>query len=494
MKKEITETTISFQRSIKSHSIPPLLILISVLPGSFLSHFSAGLVNVALPDLSIVFQVSLSFSQWVVTGYLLAVMLFLPIMGKVADMIGKKKIHYAGYVVFGVGVILSAVSPTLYFLLVARVLQGIGAAMLQAVNMAIITENYPKEKRGKALGLIGASVGVGGLLGPPAGGILIHWFSWDVLFWIQIPLVLLAFVLSIYFVPNDVGTKKNSFDVVGAFLFGVGIISIVYVLNQIGEGITDSTYLLIGAIGIISLILFSFWVKKFPEPFINMTMFSHPFIRTGLIIIVFSFMATFSTMVVIPFYLRGVLELSSTLTGVLLMSYPLLLALIGPISGALSDKIGSFKVVIIGMVLMIFSLIGLGTLSTTSSLFTVSVFLCLLGVSMGILTSPNYNLVMSHLPLSETGSMGGNIALFRNLGMTLGTALGVTFMNFFANGSITKWMTSTNKENTDLVMIGFHSLFLLLACFISLMMARLIWIAYKYQEASIASEEMEGVK
>lgn len=113
---------------------------------------------------------------------------------------------------------------------------------------------------------------------------------------------------------------------------------------------------------------------------------------------------------------------------------------------------------------------------------------------MGILTSPNYNLVMSHLPLSETGSMGGNIALFRNLGMTLGTALGVTFMNFFANGSITKWMTSMNKENIDLVMIGFHSLFLLLACFISLMMTRLIWIAYKYQEASIASEEMEGIK
>ncbi|MEM5597976.1 MFS transporter [Niallia circulans] len=152
--------------------IPVHTFLLSVCTGAFLSHFSAGFVNIALTDISIDFSAKLSVTQWIVNGYLLAIMLFLPLMGKLADQFGKKRIHNLGYLIFAVGACGSALSFNIPMLIIARVIQGGGAAMLQAVNMAIVTDVYPEKHRGKALGIISTSVGIGALLGPSVGGFL----------------------------------------------------------------------------------------------------------------------------------------------------------------------------------------------------------------------------------------------------------------------------------------------------------------------------------
>ncbi|RKQ33534.1 MFS transporter [Oceanobacillus halophilus] len=464
--------------------IAPVFILLSVLPGTFLSHFSAGLVNIALPNLSIYFEASVGAVQWIVTGYLLMVMLFLPIMGNLADKLGKKHIHNLGYLIFGCGIVLSALSTSLGFLIASRLLQGIGAAMLQATNMAIITENYSEEKRGRALGIISTAVGVGAMLGPSAGGLIINWFSWQMLFYIQVPIIIVSVLMAIKFIPNDKKEKQtSSLDYVGAALFGITVPSIIFVLNQIGEGQMNNTLLYIGVIGVVSFILFMVWTKKRENPFINRKLFSPPMVKAGSVIIVVSYMATFAAMVVVPFYLQGILGVSPSVSGFLLMSYPLLLAIFGPISGMLSDRLGSYLVVMVGLMFMLGALICLSLLSASSSLATVAIFLCFLGIAMGVLTSPNYNLIIDYVSIRYLGIITSTIALLRNFGMAIGTAIGVTFMNGFVDGSMTEWMMTGKEREISHVMTGFKSFFAFMALLTALTSLYLVIKEYRLQKA-----------
>ncbi|WP_156290069.1 MFS transporter [Oceanobacillus salinisoli] len=480
--------TFHSNQSIEGTSAVPVLILLSVLPGTFLSHFSAGLVNIALPNLSLYFEASVGAVQWIVTGYLLMVMLFLPIMGNLSDKYGKKRIHNLGYLIFGAGIIFSALSFSLWILIASRLLQGIGAAMLQATNMAIITENYPEEKRGKALGIISTAVGVGAMLGPSAGGLIINYFSWHMLFWIQVPMIVVSVVMAMKFIPSD--KKENpasSMDYVGAALFGITVPSVIFVLNEIGEGQLNSNLMIIAVIAVLCFILFIRWTKKKEDPFINMNIFSPPMVKAGSFIIVVSYMATFATMVVVPFYLQGILGVSPSVSGFLLMTYPLLLAVFGPISGTLSDKFGSYLVVLVGLLFMVGSLICLSLLTEGSSLTSVAVYLCFLGISMGVLTSPNYNLIMGYVSIRYLGIITSTIALLRNLGMAIGTAVGVTFMNGFVDGSMTEWMMTGEEREIDHVMTGFTSFFWFMAVLTVIM---ILYLVFKNKQLQKTEKEV----
>ncbi|KAB8126986.1 MFS transporter [Gracilibacillus oryzae] len=444
----------------KEKTIAPVFILFAVCPGAFLSHFSAGLVNIALPQMSLFFQTSLSITQWVVTAYLLAVMISLPLMGKLADLFGMKEIHNIGYIVFGIGALLSAASHSLIFLIAARIIQGVGAAMLQSTNMAIIAANYPGENRGRAMGIVGTAVGLGALLGPSIGGFLINIFSWEILFWLQVPIVMIVSIFSFRFIPqNNSGRKHTPFDYTGAAMFAFGITAVIYVLNVIGDNGFTFYLIPVSFAGVLSIWLFVRRSYRLEYPFIQLSLFKPPLIKIGGMTIIVSYMITFSTMVVIPFYLVGVLETTTSFAGILLMAYPLLMAITGPISGNLADVFGSKKVVIIGLVVMLFSLAGLGLITPGTNTWKIAALLCLLGLAMGVLTSPNYTLMIGQVSKELLGTISSAIALLRNLGMALGTAFGVTFMNLWVEGSITEWMSNGNHENLDQVMLGFQSFF-----------------------------------
>lgn len=439
-----------------------VLLLISVCTGAFLSHFSAGFVNIALADISIDFASSLATSQWIVNGYLLSIMLFLPLMGKLSDQYGKKKVHNTGYIIFAIGACASALSTSMAFLLFARVLQGIGAAMLQAVNMAIITNVYPEKHRGKALGILSTSVGLGALLGPSVGGFLLDAFTWHFLFWTVVPISIVAFFSAQKYIPTDQFNKRSSFDYVGSSLFGVSIVSFVFVLTSIGEGTIYGYLWIFFLLACLSFSSFIFWSRRTKTPFIHPDIFASPMVRAGGLVLIFSYCTTFASMVILPFYLRGVLGFSPDHSGLLLMCYPLWLAIFGPISGSLSDKIGSFKVICIGLGLLCITMLGLSFLSADTSLPLLIVLFSLLGFSMGILTSPNYSVMMFYVPIQLLGMMSSTIALLRNLGMVIGTALSITFMNYWLEGSIEEWMQDTYPSSFHNVMTGFHYLFLFL--------------------------------
>jgi len=440
-----------------------ILLLLSVCIGAFLSHFSAGFVNIALSDIAIDFSASLSMTQWIVNGYLLSIMVFLPLMGKFADQFGKKKIHNIGYLIFAVGACASAISPSIPVLIAARIVQGSGAAMLQAVNMAIVTDAYPKEHRGKALGIISTSVGMGALLGPSVGGFLIEFSSWHLLFWTIVPISVAAFILAQKYIPQDKNFKHSTFDTLGSILFGIAVVTFVFGLNEIGEGEFRTYLLLVLFISISCFIGFFLHSKKVEKPFIEPSIFSSSMVKAGGFILMASYCATFASTVILPFYLRGVLGYSADQSGLLLMCYPLFLAILGPISGTLSDRFGGVRVVVIGVGMLCLTMLGMSFLTVNTSLVILLILFSLLGVSMGVLTSPNYSIMMFYVPIQFLGMMSSTIALLRNIGMVVGTALAITFMNVWLEGTISDWMQNPASMDMNEVILGFHYLFLLLS-------------------------------
>ncbi|WP_312097398.1 MFS transporter [Niallia sp.] len=461
-KNKMSYTEVGGETKAEDKKYQSILLLLSVCTGAFLSHFSAGFVNIALTDISIDFSAKLSVTQWIVNGYLLSIMLFLPLMGKLADQFGKKRVHNVGYLIFAAGACGSALSPSIPMLIIARVIQGSGAAMLQAVNMAIVTDAYSEKHRGKALGIISTSVGIGALLGPSVGGFFIDAYSWHMLFWAVVPISIGAYFLAQKFVPMDRSFQDSRFDYKGSVYFGVGIVSFVFVLNAIGEGVFKVYLLGIACVSVACFLFFFFHSRKEDHPFIQPSIFSSPIVKAGGLILMVSYCAAFASTVILPFYLRGVLGFSADQSGLLLMCYPLFLAVLGPISGSLSDRFGGEKVVAIGLGLLGITMLGLSFLSPGTSLPILISLLSLLGFSMGILTSPNYSIMMLYVPLQFLGMMSSTIALLRNIGMVIGTALAITFMNTWLDGTITDWMNDTRRSEFEAVMLGFHYLFLLL--------------------------------
>ena len=439
------------------------LLLLAVIPGTFLSNFSAGLVNIALTDISMEFHISLGMSQWVVTGYILTVMISLPIMGKLSDQFGKKRIHNVGYLLFGVGVLFSFSANNIMFLLIARFIQGVGAAMLQAVNMVIITENVSVDKRVKAIGLVGTAAGLGGLLGAPIGGVLIELFHWSYLFLIQLPVIAIVSVFAILFIPKDKRFTKSKFDLGGAVLFTIFLVGAIFLLNQFGEGIIYKEQWIIGLISLSSLTIFYYWTNKQSTPFITIALFKQKKVCLGAIVIVVSYATCFGTVVILPFLLRGVMHYSITITGLVLMVYPLFLSITGPFSGRLVQKYNLKTTIIIAIISMTIAVIGLSFTSIHSPLLHIALLLALLGVSMGLITSPNYNFIMGSVPKTFLGEIGGNIALLRNFGMVIGTALGIAIVNHFATTPVSQWLTLTNSEDVTSLLLGIKSVFILFA-------------------------------
>jgi len=209
------------------------LILANVSVGTFMATLDSSIVNVALPTMSVKLQADLSTLQWVVTAYLLTISSLLPVFGRVADLFGRKRVYSLGFIVFTLGSVLSGIALNIWFLVGMRALQAVGAAMLMSNSAAIITASFPPQERGRALGLTGTVVALGSLTGPAIGGILVGLTSWRAIFYINLPIGIIGYIAAQAILPKDPKqSKSESFDFVGAFLFALGMTSLLLALNH----------------------------------------------------------------------------------------------------------------------------------------------------------------------------------------------------------------------------------------------------------------------
>ncbi|GGG06615.1 MFS transporter [Paenibacillus abyssi] len=460
--------------------------------GAFISTLTAGMFNITLVDIAADYGQSIQSVQWIVTGYLLAVSTCLPLMGRLGDIKGKRLIHNSGILLFMLGSLCCALSTNLGSLIAFRVLQGIGASMYQATNMALVVSLFPPERRGSALGLTGTFVAAGSMIGPSLGGIFLQWFSWQMNFWFLTVFSLIAWLLAQAFIPKDQPAGSSRLDWMGAALFGASLTGLITGLN-LGSvwGWGSLAVLLLFALFTVCLagfILWSVsrrWDRIGHTPFIQLGIFGQQRVRLGMGTTLITNMAAFSAQLVLPVYLLSVLHLQPALVGLILLSYPATLIIAAPLSGRLSDRLGSMPIIYAGLTCMVASLSALSFLSANSTVLYVIVFTVLLGSSMGMVNSPNNSLTMGSVPKHYLGLIGSMIALSRNMGMIFGTVAAGALVVLSPGDPSSSYMLTEEKVSS-----GFGAVFALAAILVAVMYAVHLFSAFQHKRRALAAHQI----
>jgi len=415
-------------------------VLISVGMGTFMSALDGSVVNTVLPVLNQAFGSDVATIEWVVAVYLLIVSGLLLSVGRLGDLRGHKKVYLTGFAIFILASALNGQAPSAVSLIVTRGIQALGAAMLFANSPAILTKNFPSEQRGQALGLQATMTYLGLTAGPSVGGWLADAFGWRAVFYINVPVGGLAMLLSYLYIPSDQRREADeSFDVRGAFLFLAGLIALLLGLNQ-GHawGWTSAPVLGLVVLALVLLTIFTRHEMRVRSPMLDLTLFRSQNFSVATLTAVFNYMCVYSVLFLMPFYLIDGRGFSPAQAGLILTAQPLVMAVAAPLSGTLSDRIGTRLPSTLGLAALGAGLLLLAGLGPASSIRQVVVFLGVAGLGVGIFTSPNNSALMGSAPHERQGIAAGILATARNVGMMLGIGLaGAIFTSILARSGST---------------------------------------------------------
>jgi EmrB/QacA subfamily drug resistance transporter len=414
------------------------LILLAIGVGTFMSALDGSVVNTTLPVITDDFQTDVATIEWVVTTYLLVVSGLLLSVGRLGDLRGNKSTYISGFVVFVVGSALCGSAPSPLFLIAARALQAIGAAMLFANSPAILTKNFPASQRGQALGLQGAMTYLGLTTGPFLGGWLADTLGWHSVFYINVPIGLIAIWLSLTVIPNDNPTgQAERFDLAGAITFMVGLVTLLYALNQ-GHSLGWTSPLILGLFiaSLLTLGLFIWIEMRTRAPMLDLSLFQRRVFSLSTISPILNYICVYSVLFLTPFYLIQGRGLSASQTGLIMTAQPIIMALTAPLSGKLSDRVGSRLPTTLGMLIMAAGLFLLSRLTLDAPLWLVVLGLAIGGFGTGLFVAPNNSALMGAAPRNRQGIAAGVLALARNVGMVLGIGLtGAIFTTYLSRGN-----------------------------------------------------------
>lgn len=399
-------------------------VLVAVSMGTFLATIDSSIVNVALPTLNQVFKTDFATVQWVVLGYLLTVTTLMLSIGRLGDMRGKKPLYVAGFVIFTLGSLTCALSPNIYFLIAARVFQALGASMTMALGSAILTEAFPPKERGRVLGMNGAIVSIGIVLGPTLGGIILNSLSWHWIFFVNLPVGIMGILAVLKFVPNLKPVCDEHFDLGGAATLLLSVLSLLVGLT-IGQerGFTSLPVLVLWSGFIIFLVLFILIEKRNRQPMVELDLFKNRLLSINLATGFMVFICSSGTTLLMPFFLENILNYPAIQVGMLLAVVPIGMGIIAPISGALSDRFGTRPLTVIGLLVTLSGFVAISTLSTHTTALGYILRFIPMGVGLGIFQSPNNSAIMGTAPRERLGIISGMMAMTRTLGQTTGNAV-----------------------------------------------------------------------
>ncbi|WP_340021487.1 MFS transporter [Paenibacillus sp. FSL K6-1096] len=396
--------------------------------GAFLSNLSAGMFNISLVDISADLQIPVASAQWVVSIYLLVISVLLPVMGRLGDRFGRRKVHNLGLFAFAAGALGCALAQNEAMLLGFRVVQGAGASMYQATNMALIVSLFPAEQRGRALGLMSTFVAAGSMAGPGLGGFLIQWFAWESNFWLLAAAAAAVAVLAHRLIPGDTETAGGRINLAGAAWMAACLSSlmIAFDLGSRSSFLTLPVLLLLAvsvglAAGYMAYVRFS--QRMNPAADNDFSLFTDRSFVVGIVITVITYMAAFAAQLALPSLLR-LSGAEPAWVGLIMIGYPLALVVTAPVSGNIADRKGPVGILTAGLLLMSITLLALGLGSPALSAGAMVLPVVLLGCAMGLITSPNTSIVMGLAPKAQLGRVSSVLALARNIGMMFGTAAG----------------------------------------------------------------------
>lgn len=437
------------------------IILIVLNLFTFMSTLDGSIVNIALPVLVKQLNLPVAQVEWVTTGYLMAICSVILFFGKLGDMVGKIRIFRIGTLIFILGSLLCGWSTSLPFLIASRVIQAIGASMTMANSQGIVTDIFPATERGKALGLIGTFVSLGSIAGPSLGGIIVSTLGWEYIFWVNVPIGLIAFALGMKVLPKDLVRVKSRIDLPGSLLFAFFIITLFAGLllgQQLGYGDSMIVTALIAAAA--SFIAFIVVELRSQAPLLQLSLFKNSLFSLSILCAFLVFAANFCFNIISPFYAQNMLGLSPFYAGFLLMLFPISMVVIAPLSGALSDKIGSEFLTFAGLLVMVIAQFGLARLHDGSSVILVGLWIAMLGVGSGLFQSPNNSLIMSKVPRTQLGSAGSINSLVRNVGMVVGITIATSILFNVMSSKAGHRVTGLVPDRPDIFLSGMHVVFM----------------------------------
>ena len=388
--------------------------------GTLVSTINSSSINIANPVLSSEFGIPMEQVQWVTTTYLIVICSLMLLMGRMGDRVGSHKVYITGVFIFITGTLLCGFSSGFILLLGARMIQALGAAMMLATSMGLVATIFPQEQRGTAIGINVIMVGVGGLCGPSLGGLLLSIAAWPMIFFVSLPFACITAALAVIFLRSPVLPIRNAppLDKLGVLILAAMITVLILGLSG---GFPNSHWFLLALV--ILAPLFLFVERRQPQPLVEMSLMRKKRFSLGNLITFMSYTANMMVSFQLPFFLEELWGIPVGSAGLLLAASALSMAVFGPISGLISDRVGALRVMPVALILLIVALITALFIPGQPAILHFLICLVLIGSGMGLLNTPNNSEIMTAAGRRFASYASGFVATNRNLAFCFGTGV-----------------------------------------------------------------------
>jgi len=393
--------------------------------GALMSVMSGSMLLIALPDIVRDLATSMELVVWVIMSYMLVITVLVPAIGRVADMVGRKRLYLGGFVLFTATSLIAGLARTGAQLLVVRVVQSVGASLIMANSTAIVADAFPREELGRALGINTMIIAVGSAIGPVIGGLVTVHFGWRATFFLNVPLGVIGTVWAwIQIREIAVLPKDQHFDAGGALLFISGLF-LLFMSLTLGGFYGWASPLVVGGFVVSPLLLALFaWVELHSaEPLFDLRLFKTRVLAFAYASNLLNGIARGALTFLLIFYLQGARSMDPLTAGLYLTPFALAMMLSAPVSGMLSDKYGSRILSTVGLGLSALGLLGFTWMRADTSLTEIVLWQILMGIGSGIFNSPNTNTIMSAVPVERRGIAAGTRTMMNNTGSVVSIAM-----------------------------------------------------------------------
>lgn len=404
------------------YKTPALIIAII---SSFLTPFMSSAINIALPAIGSEFLTDAILLSWIPTSFLLASAIFAVPFGRIADIYGMKKIFVWGMIIFTISSFLCAVAFSDISLIAFRIIQGIGTAMVFVTGLAIVTSVYPPQERGKAIGFTIGAVYVGLSLGPALGGIMTEFLGWRSLFYLVIPFGILVLALTFWKLKGEwAACQGEKFDLPGTILYSIALLLFMLGFSEL-PGIIGIIMIIVGIIGLIAFVMFEL---KTEVPVFDMKLFKNGMFAFSSLAALINYMATFAVVFLLSLYLQYIKGFDEASAGLILIAQPVIMAILAPIAGRLSDRYEPKIIATIGMSITTIGLFIFSFLNSNTDVIFIIGGLVVMGAGFGLFSSPNTNAIMGSVERRFLGIASATVSTMRLIGQTL--SMGIAILIF----------------------------------------------------------------
>ena len=483
------------QHSLFGRKIEYKWIVLSVTTiGALMAAIDSTIVILGLPDMMVKLHADLIEMIWVIMGYILVSTVFLLTFGRVADMFGRVRMYNLGFVIFTIGSALCGFSANAVELIVFRLVQGSGAAMMVVNSVALITEVFPPNERGKALGINAITFSFGGVAGPILGGLILTLADWRWIFFINVPVGMLGAFWG-YRALKELSTRKQGerFDGVGAFSFSVSLTALLIALTLgIELSFTSAPIVILFSVFLIGMVFFLWWERRALNPVLDLSLFNNRVYNFSVLSAMLQSLALFAVNFLLVFYLQGVLGYDPLKAALLLIPLPVMTSLIAPLGGNIADRIGARVPATIGLLIQGAALIWFMRITPAMPYWQIALGLGLMGLGGGLFYPPNTSAAMNAAPRGRLGIASATLATLRQAGMVTSFALSLAvaasslprdvMMQLFVGNNVT-----LGSAPMQAFVTGMHSAFLVST--ILVIIAACISFVRGKEDRSVLAEE-----